>query len=186
MAEQATLPNPFLLAWSHPEQNQLRNSFISPFPAPLITNSAESWTIPNKRQIYLPQDVNKIIRNKHSEALGSWENFNSLTPAFTEILGLSTSLSPGILPAWVICWHTFTSWSLCSHRPIINLSTGALNKALCKQGRKPERNSLFLWWGVGGWLPGTTGVGKAGRDSGRHNCIGWNTLGAKHPPPHWY
>jgi hypothetical protein len=76
---------PFPLIWNQLEQSQLRNSLISPPSTPLITNSAESWIIPNKRQIYLPQDINKIIGNKYSEALRApWENINSLTPAFVK------------------------------------------------------------------------------------------------------
>lgn len=135
----------FFLTPCHPEQSQLKNSLMSPPSTPLITNSAESWITQNKRQIYLPRDINKIIRNKHSGALSSWENFNGLTPCLTEIWFFPHNYkTPRVSPVWVICWHTFTILASCSHWPILSISAGALNQALPRQRRKPERNYLFL------------------------------------------
>lgn len=103
----------FFLTPCHPEQSQLKNSFISPPSTPLITNSAESWKTQKKRQISLAQDINKMIRNKHSEALRSWENFNLLTPAFQKSRVFSHNYeAPRVSSAWGICWHTPSPWLL--------------------------------------------------------------------------
>jgi hypothetical protein len=89
------------------------------------------------------------------------------------------------LPAWVICWHTFTSLALRSHWPITNLSTGALKQALLRQCREPERNSLLLvkfsYWR----LPGTTKVCKQeGRGGGIITLIR-TCLVTNHLTPCW-
>lgn len=163
---------PFLLTPRHPEHGQLKNSFISPPSTPLITNSAKSWITQNKRQICLPRDINKIIKNKHSEALSSWENFNLLTPALQKPQVFSHNYkTPRVLLAWVICWHTFTTLAPCSHWPIISFSTGTLNQAFSKQCRKPERNSPFLVKFSYSRLPRMTEVHKE-RERRRWNYIG--------------
>lgn len=168
----------FFLIPCHPEQSQLKNSFISPPSTLLITNNAESWITQNKRQIYWPQDINEIIRNKHLEALSSWENYNLLTPALQESQVLSHNYkTPRVLPAWIICWHTFITLAPCSHWPIISISTGAWNRH-CWDNAGSLKEILFSCWNfpTTGLLEWPRYIDRRGR---RQNYIGSHAFGYK-------